>query len=627
MLSKELTEANKESLLEGNFSGYITRLYELGIFLENNFVQTVKSSSKETVAEADKRKRFYNYISERFFVPSNFPPEQVTQKKLITSLWNLKVFLVAWEDSGLRGTADKELRQTIKFKKDIDKSIRRAIHAALIAEALRVCKEAYVFYGKKLSVDFSTTDKIPNEICLDKLSDAIELLSSNNKPPEDIEQKFKKAAEAISSFKPTADKFLQGVGLFIGVIAALAVGTATGGFIFLLLSGFGASLVFSASIGFLMFIASSRANFPLFSIHSSKFLCSMARSGGITEFIDKEGKRAQLSTHKKYLLLFGAFVSVSVGLSTAALTIMFGTKLIAILFPMLAVMCPPLAGIIVGILVVGVAIGLSLVMLKGWVDFLQSQFSLRDSLTRITDEIKALSFAQLSIYMLKLVLKITFIGFALFGLFFLCFTGIPSLVPALGSVGSWIVGFASFIGDLPFTIITILAFCNSLSAFNFFSRTEQINSREVEKTETSSLSDKSSFFMRIFNGSMLVINAIGRSIQVFNGSIVSAIAAAACCISAFAGTLIKQDDKEKNARRKADGDCKQSLLKRDGEDDIQQGTTITTSEDNSGETVLNNNVSASQQPSPSPSTFFSVPAVYPEATQAMLQLNLNIRAC
>ncbi len=234
LLEKEELMRAKQLIFSGDFFEYLKYLYQLGVRFEQDFVRDIESSSKETVAEeSDKRKRFYNYIAKCVFVLSNFPPEQVTQEKLVTSLWNLKALLVAWEDPGLHGKADKELRQAIKFKKDIDKSIRRAIHAALIAEALRVCKEPYVFYGKKLSVDFSISDKTTNEICLDKLNNAIQLLS-NNKPPEDIEQRFKKAAKAISSFKPLPDKFLQALGVFIAFLAALACGLTVGGCAYLL---------------------------------------------------------------------------------------------------------------------------------------------------------------------------------------------------------------------------------------------------------------------------------------------------------------------------------------------------------------------------------------------------------
>jgi hypothetical protein len=51
----------------------------------------------------------------------------------------------------------------------------------------------------------------------------------------------------------------------------------------------------------------------------------------------------------------------------------------------------------------------------------------------------------------------------------------------------------------------------------------------------------------------------GRSISVFNGTVVSAIGAAACCISAFAGTLIPHDNNEETIRKKANDACKVSL--------------------------------------------------------------------
>lgn len=214
---------------------------------------------------------------------------------------------------------------------------------------------------------------------------------------------------------------------------------------------------------------------------------------------------------RKSILLFGAFVSIAVGLSTASLTIMFGLTLVTALFPTLSLIFP---GIIIAILVFGISTALSFVIFKAWVDLMQTRFFLdmRNELTRIFNEIKVLSF----IHILGYILQATFIGFALFGLFFLCFTGIPSLVPALGLAGSWVIGLAAFIGDLPFTVITMCAFYASLSAFalsafNFFFRTDQMILMEEDQRPSSPNKNP---LLRIANALMLLVNAIGRSIQV-----------------------------------------------------------------------------------------------------------------
>lgn len=574
----ELIESYNQLLLEGDFSSYIKHLYIFGVLLEKDFVQAVEKNQGTFAEETDKKERFYkyiaHYITESLF---NFPPGRVTKESLCTRLWHLQSFLTAWEDPELHKQEDKKLCQAIEHRSNIDEYFLELIYAGLIAEVSRTYQEVNNFLAEKklVATDFESKGLRGH------LADCIRSLKSET--PDNSGQIYDEAAKAIASFTPLADKFLHGLGIFLGVTAALAVAAATGGFLFLLLSGVGASLALAASMSVLMFMANFGANFRLFSIHSTKFLCAMAKSGGITEFIDEEGKRAQLPISSKCILLLGAFVSFAVGLSTASLTIMFGIELVAKLFPMLAVGAFSFPGIVIGILVFGITIALSFVIFKAWVHFLQSPFFLwlENGLKRIFNEIKALPLTQIPNYIFKgiqalfkrifalsyiqilsYIFKAAFISFALFGLFFLCFAGIPSLVPALGLTASWITGLAAFIGDLPFTVITMCAFWDSLSAFsvsrvNFFSRTEQM---PLETEDQRPSSPNNNLFMRIVNALMLLVNAIGRSIQVFNGSIISAIAAIACCFSAIAGTLIKQDKHEEHIRDKASKASKELLI-------------------------------------------------------------------
>lgn len=561
VLDKILIQS-KQALLNENFDEFIKLLYELGLFLEKDFSQDnfiQYSDFKE------RKKYFFKFIQNKINNFSHSIPQENNIKKLNTRLWNLQSFLIAWEDPGLRDITRKRERQNIKLKKNIDLSYRKAIHVGLIAEVISIQKEINNYFLSNNSeesikdIDFESTRDIgTNRKLIETLTDCIQQLPYE-KP--DIKLLFKKIAKAISSFKPFADKFLHSLGIVIGIIAALGCGVITGGFIFLLLSSIGAPLFLSISISVLMFSAGLFANFPLFSKHSSAFLLSMAKSNGITAFINQKGEREQLSTPKKILLLFAAFFSIAVGLDTAALTIMSGTKIMALLFPSLITLCPPLAATIIAILISGLLIGLSFVMFTAFLSVLQNQFSFRSSLQNLVSEIKLLSFTQKLIYIFKTALKIVFIGFALFGLFFLCFTGIPSLTSALGPIISQIVGWGSFIGDLPFTLVTIITFCDLMTS-KVFSTTTQVNlsaENDAEAIERLSSLPKNSFFIQIFKGCLLVLNAIGRSISIFNGSVISAIGAVACCISVFAGTLIKKESDEESIRNKANDVCIESI--------------------------------------------------------------------
>lgn len=568
-----LITTSKPLLLNENFDGFIKCLYKTGFYIEKNFLQVNIRKHKDLKEEKEKNLNSLNSIQNRINNLSPNPHSKSDPKNLNTRLWHLLIFLIAWDDPGLRDNTKKKERQALKLKKHIDLSYRRAIHIGLIAEIISIQKEINDYLLSKNSeeniknIDFKSTDDIAtNKKLIDTLTHCIDVLQSE---PPDSKLIFKNAAKAISSFKPFADKFLHSLGVFIGAIAALGCGVITGGFIFLLLSSVGAPLFLAIPISLLMFSAGIIANFPLFSKHSSEFLLSMAKGGGITEFINQKGKREQLSTPKKILLLFAAFFSIAVGLDTAALTIMGGTKIMAVLFPSLVILCPPLSGIIIGTLVSGLLIGLSFVMFRAFLSVLQSQFSFRDSLQRLVDEIKRLSLTQKLIYTFKTALKVAFIGFALFGLFFLCFTGIPSLATTLGPIISQIVGWGSFIGDLPFTIVTIITFCGLITS-KLFSTSMQTNLSDQNNSEVkealSSL-PKNSLFINLFKSCMLVLNAIGRSISIFNGSVISAMGAVACCISAFAGTLIKKESDEESLRNQANDACI-ALLNPLGQDKI-----------------------------------------------------------
>ena len=548
MQFKQLIEANNQLLLEGNFSAYIKHLVQLVNILEKDFVQDVNNCVEGTFAdETDKKKRFFKTIANRFtFKFLRYPSKQ---QSLCTRLWNLQSFLKAWEDPALRKLEDRKLRKEITFKGGIDKSFRRSIHAALIAEVNRLQSEVSVFIDKDLAPIHSES----KAELINCLTDCIRALKSET--PENINQTFDKAADAILSFTPAADKFLHGFAMGIGLLSALAVGLATGGFIFLLLSGLGTSVVVAGLAGLGIFSASTYANYGLFSVHSSKFLRALAKSGGITEVIDQQGKRRQLSLRMKCLLVFGAVLSVGVGLSNASLTIMFGMALLATLFPTLPVVFP---AILISALVFGMTIGLSLIIFKAWVylvDMMQTKFSSgKEFLEWFIKEIKALKNLTVT-QLLSYLLKVVFTGFALFGLFFICFTGIPSLVPAFTLIGSWIVGFAAFLGDLPFTVLTILNFVSGFK--QLFAQTDPNTTQEIE--ECVSVANKKSLLGRITHGLLLTANASGRSIQVFDGKLISAFAAVACFFSALAGTLGKQDDHAENSRNTATKISKDSL--------------------------------------------------------------------
>jgi hypothetical protein len=189
MLLNELIESNNQLLLEGDFSAYIKHLYKLGVLLEKDFVQDVKNNAVGTFAEeSDKKKRFYKYIAYRFTIKSLYFPSE--QQNLYTRLWNLQSFLMAWEDPELRKEEDKKIRLAIKFKGEIDKYFRRRIHAALIAEVVRMQSEVDIIIKKGLS----TINCESNVELINCLATCISLLKNETPDDDEIKKTYDNAA-------------------------------------------------------------------------------------------------------------------------------------------------------------------------------------------------------------------------------------------------------------------------------------------------------------------------------------------------------------------------------------------------------------------------------------------------
>ncbi len=165
---------------------------------------------------------------------------------------------------------------------------------------------------KLLGENFSTTENVFNA-----WDPTEETIQESQKLLAGIEAavKSKQVKKVLTSFKTAADKALSRVSVFLSVLAGLSCGIVTGGCIFLLLIGatVGAPLGVAIVVGTIVFMAGFSVNFNFFSYAILEFLLKFAKSGGITEFIDQDGKRVQLSNRKKLLLVPAAVLSVAVG--------------------------------------------------------------------------------------------------------------------------------------------------------------------------------------------------------------------------------------------------------------------------------------------------------------------------
>lgn len=345
-----------------------------------------------------------------------------------------------------------------------------------------------------------------------------------NLPYETIENTFLEATQLIASYVRWPDKFFYGCGLMIGLLASFACGLSTGGAIFILLTSFSGPLGMVIPLSLLIFLAGTKANFQLFSQHVPQFFQNLW-NGNRTEFIDQHGHRLQLSMSKKCLLLPAGFFSLSVGIAAAAITYLEGSKMLALICSTLAVTCPHVTVILLGLLASALLVGLSIVMFRTFTEILKSELSWQIIKQNMMEKWQNLKWRHSFNYALKIVVM----GAAFFGLIYLDFTGTATLAGLLGWVAADAITLAAIIGDLPFTLNTALAWCNSLLKSN------------VSLHFTKDIPYYLTKFVEFF---ALIINALGNAALVFTDSRLSRIASVACFMNSYASNRIKDEESD-----------------------------------------------------------------------------------
>ncbi len=591
-LVEEKANPSKRSLFLGDFSEDLNCLSQLGACFERDFILSIQD--KEILEDEIKlKKERYRYIQIRI----DDEPFHDDSESLNTRLQHLLCLTVAWEDPGLRTEinvparlgdketeAPKKIRQSIKLKKDIDKSIRHAIHIGLMLETARIRSEATRIANEtngnnKLKRNFENdleSNKRPNPFDKIEISSLEEkkpyeileecINSINGETPKDIEQIFKKAANAISSFKSRPDKFLYILGVLIAFLAALACGLTVGGCAYLLFMGLTPVTFFLVPLIPAIILSSIGAltvfgvNFYFLYKSIPEILLSAAKMGGITEYINPEGKRVQLSRFKKILLLPAAVVSFAVGVSMIAFTARNFIRILAGVIPALALsIATPFLPILLGTLMVGLGMALSILMFKGFVWLLQKP--LLELAKQAFDYMKNLSFLG----WLGLGLKLLVCGLSMVGLYTLYFAGIPTLMPFFGPAAV-LIGWASFLGEIPFTLMMVSQLCDLAGNFLANSARKVFNfcfarQNAEEKVEGNSSQEKTSFKLKLLVTLFIIfitINALMNALLVIGAaSILALVAVAACFINSFASNLIVPDRELENRRNQANDACLQ----------------------------------------------------------------------
>lgn len=510
--------------------GYVKNLYSSGLAAQLTFGKNIQNKV------TDKKLLFRQHIVNEMKNNNLVNKDQFDSGGALLNLFRLLCFIQAWSDLeemwiNADDTNYKAKRQQMKFKKAISKSQRRLIHVGLfksVSEILLQFKQVAEVVEKN-EIEGLLEELKKYELKKNTLINVIQgFLKTKGFYPasEAINEHFSSATQAISAFSVWFNKLLNGCGVGVGLIAALACGLSTGGAFFILLVSFGLSLGFVLPFSLLIFLAGTRANFQLFSQHIPQFFQDLYKDGGVTEFINQQGKRLQLSINKKFLLLPIGILSLSVGIAAAAIAYLEGTKMIAFICPMLTVTCPHLTVAVLSILAAALLVGLTIVMLRTFIGVLQSQFLWQDFKKNIQEKWQSLNVKEVFVYIFKAVVMAA----AFFGLAYLDFTGTATLSGLLGWVAADVVTCTAIIGDLPFTLKTALAWCNSL-----FSK----NNSNVNLTKDIKYYLKKT--MEIF---ALITNAFGNGMLVFTGSPISGIASIACFMNSYASNRVQENNSE-----------------------------------------------------------------------------------
>lgn len=498
--------------------GYVKNLYSSGLAAQLTFGKNIQSERTDKKLQLVKN--------------NNSDVNKFNSEVELKNLFECLCFILAWSDfvenwDEIGKVERKKIRQLMKFKNKIPKSTRKYIHRGLytmVVQNLQRFRQVAEDNEEKKWIEHSLNclKKIYHDEDIDSAFKKKSLIIVIDKflkykkfnYPSKIENVFLEAAKLISTFSFWSDKLLYGCGFSIGLIASLACGLSTGGAIFILLAGFSLPLGFVIPLSLLIFLAGTRANFQLFSQHIPQFLQDLC----------KKDNHLQLSISKKLLLLPAGFLSLSVGIAAAAITYLEGTNMIALICPALAATCPHLTVVLLGVLAAALLIGLTIVMLRTFTGVLKSEFSWEDFKRNIQEKWQNITVTHFFVY----IFKILVMAVAFFGLIYLDFTGTATLAGLLGWVAADAITITAILGDLPFTLKTALAWCNSL--FN-------------ERNANSNLTKDTKYYLgQIVEFLALIINALGNAALVFTDSCVSRIASIAAFMNSYASNRIQEDD-------------------------------------------------------------------------------------
>ena len=485
-------------------------------------------------------------------------------QQLKNTLKLLRLFTKVWiyraEKDGLNSSqeaAEKKLRQEIKFKSTIDKNDRYAINIGIQSMAFILCQQSELIVDqdkdlKDFNVEFTQLNDKDNLIkfiskritSLDNLARSTHHNVSNEESIN-VQQEIEKIGAAISAFQTPniKKKIIKYTGILLAFIASIACGAATGGAFFLL---FPSLPILGFMLGGLIGLWGFSSNFGFFSQNFPNFLLSLLKKGGISEYIDEEGNRRQLSALKKYLFIpLASMASFTVGLGTVAITYTTVIALAGKLFAISAFIWPPLFPIIAGILAAAVGITLTVAVLTATIEAIKN--SQNFSWENVKNTLNNLSTRQIIGYVFKgLLVIVGLLGLAYFR--YVAGIDLSNIIqPIVGlqaaPIIAAIMGAIAYIPQGFFTVLSIQ------KLIRFFSPSDNTSQEEAVSIPQSLYSRIKSRISKIYKSISLIGNAFGNAVLVVvdNVSALSIFGAFGCFINSWSGNLVERS-KNQQAR-------------------------------------------------------------------------------
>lgn len=542
MLESHLISNAEKDLVDKNYRQFLVNLRRIGRPIKKAWLTEPEKDSN--ISEKFSSKSFKNFLCNKYLQSYHSSIQNnETLQQLKNKLSLLEIFLTVWVDEAENDNSNslqnsKKKRQERKFKATLDKDDRYAIHIALQSMVFILAQQSELAINENGRV-LEKFKQLENKQGLISFIHAqIKKLESKSldaaidEPSNISEEEFKKIGSAISAFQTPniKKKIIKYTGIALAFLAAIACGVTTGGAIFLLFSSLPlAGLIFGGLLGILIGIWGFSSNFGFFSTNFPDFLLSFLKKGGISEYIDEEGKRRQLSALKKYLFIPLAVVtSLTVGLGTVAITYTTIITLLGKFLVLSAFIWPPLFPIIAGILAAAVGITLTVAVLTATIQVIKN--SQNFSWEAIKSTINGLSRKQIIGYVFKGLLVLL----GLFGLaYFRYVAGIDlsnTIQPLIGLQAASIVSIImSVIAFIPQGFFTLVSTQKLIKLFS----------------PTDNPAEDSSFYHRIYKAITLksiclVGNAIGNAVLVIVDGIstLSIFGAIGCFVNSWSGNLI-----------------------------------------------------------------------------------------